>query len=693
MMNVRFPSSVGFLSSLLTATSTAFTAPTFPSYYHRVRSTGISAPYDSSTSFSIFNWIGRGGGTIRGTTSRLFGSAENNNNDDDDNDKSTKVRRIGIVGGGLAGVTVAHALATRYNNSLDNNIHITVFEGDPTCRPNTQRYPWDDNNNNHEAWSAATARNANSLVPGAAMYVFARPSVMMQVLRDTVNEWWFSHSVKWGWNDIALFQRPPPYFALHLWHCIGPSASASERASFFHFMGHFLYSAVVENIFHADASANRRGRLLHQLASANRHAYLEATAQNNNAKNVKNWGHSQGFVSLYRTREAAEKSANEALAYGETGVQLLEPSQVTKFVPRVASLQRPEIHVESTEELLELAKSSTNTTATIIDYHGVRRANDHTASCELFIKHWVEEMVATGLVDYRPNARVARVALQEQRSSNKSSDNCNTPVYRVTTEDGTMHDFDLLVLAAGPTTPLLADQLGVLKYCPTYPLRGYSLTVFVDNQDSNESKNNKNSNLLLPQPFSLDSLYCSSVTPGMARLAGFGEFVGYAPKHKPKSELVPPSVGPAVLARYAQKLFPDVIDNATELEEAVLPCFRCLSPDDLPIAGEVPGKPGLFLHSGHGTLGWRCGLATGDCLAQAIVDRLQQTTNVNANTQEGTFTLQDGSSMERWILSPGRFASSKQTVIQTKNTVENAPSTRQPTSNEHSKKEMAPKHQ
>ena len=130
----------------------------------------------------------------------------------------------------------------------------------------------------------------------------------------------------------------------------------------------------------------------------------------------------------------------------------------------------------------------------------------------------------------------------------------------------------------------------------------------------------------------------------MARVAGFGEFAGY----REKAESVP-SLGPSVLARYARNLFPEA-GNA-RLEEA-LPCFRPQSPDDIPLVGEVPSMPGLFLHHGHGTLGWTTGLATGDCVAQAVADRLE-----GHSSQDGVFALADNTQIERKTLSPSRFLS------------------------------------
>ena len=47
-----------------------------------------------------------------------------------------------------------------------------------------------------------------------------------------------------------------------------------------------------------------------------------------------------------------------------------------------------------------------------------------------------------------------------------------TPGFEITTKDGSTHDFDFVVLAAGVNTPLFARKLSVGESCPTYPLRG-----------------------------------------------------------------------------------------------------------------------------------------------------------------------------------------------------------------------------
>ena len=131
----------------------------------------------------------------------------------------------------------------------------------------------------------------------------------------------------------------------------------------------------------------------------------------------------------------------------------------------------------------------------------------------------------------------------EQIDPSKYAINDEKGQFHVETADGNVHTTDYLVLAAGVHTPIFAQQLGAARSCPTYPLRGYSLTIHVNNDPANE-KDKKNQTSLLSRPFSIDQMYCTSVSPNMARLAGFGELVGY---HKAATYI--PSVGPRVLAR------------------------------------------------------------------------------------------------------------------------------------------------
>ena len=168
----------------------------------------------------------------------------------------------------------------------------------------------------------------------------------------------------------------------------------------------------------------------------------------------------------------------------------------------------------------------------------MHRTQDYSASCEGFVKHLIGKCKAMG-VEYQRGVKVASLDVVGNRDSKH--------VFRVTSTNGVQQDFDVLIIAAGTQAPLLAAKLGAGAFCPTYPLRGYSLTLFTP---ETEGIGGKPLNLL-NQPFSVDSMYCSSVTPRMARFSlVFGELVGYRDK-----AINVPSVGPCVLTRYAREVF------------------------------------------------------------------------------------------------------------------------------------------
>ena len=158
--------------------------------------------------------------------------------------------RIAIVGGGIAGITAAQSIAKHLSQ---HNIHnqpqpeIVVFEADAAADT-----PFEDsflNNNNKKnddessphppRWTAATARNANSIVPGAAMHVMSQRSTLWQIAHDTVSEFAvmkYEQGIKWlghggGEKQLSIdkFEVPPPYFAFHVLQCVGPHVSWPER--------------------------------------------------------------------------------------------------------------------------------------------------------------------------------------------------------------------------------------------------------------------------------------------------------------------------------------------------------------------------------------------------------------------------------------------------------------------------------
>jgi D-amino-acid dehydrogenase len=367
-----------------------------------------------------------------------------------------------------------------------------------------------------------------------------------------------------------------------------------ERASFLRFLRHFLSVSLF-----GEEGAQERANCLVQLAKANRVAVKKEIEGGHLTSNV---GLSKGFLSLHRTHAKAAMTVEECQEHGEEA-KLLSWEEATQLEPRLKRFPMKPLFA-------------------------VLRTQDNSASCEVFVKHLIEKCYSMG-VDYQRSGKVVNLEVIGSKDSK--------PIFRVTCGDGSQQDFDVLVLATGTQTPLMAAKLGAGAACPTYPLRGYSLTLFTPEKEGIGGKPTN----LLNHPFSVDSMYCSSVNPRMARFAGFGELVGYRDK-----AVDVPSVGPRVLARYATEVFPD----ATVSEDDALQCFRPISPDDIPLVGEVSSVPGLFLHTGHGTLGWTLSLATAECVAQAVADRLEA-----KETALSTFTLPDDTLIDRKVLSPDRF--------------------------------------
>eukprot|EP00970_Alexandrium_tamarense_P004984 scaffold808_cov196-Alexandrium_tamarense.AAC.121 len=489
--------------------------------------------------------------------------------------------RIAVIGGGIAGVTVANALS----KSISREHKIVVFEG--------------DNEGGHR-------------------------SVNFNEYQQPV---WLAERI----SNIDNFDVVPPYFALHLIRCLGPSATWDEAASFVTFLRHF----VVASITSGETEANERGRLLQLLARSNRLIFLDTINSDINGKALAgDMGIGKGFLSLHRSEKAAMHALDECKMFKENAA-LLPIDDATKLEPRIANLPM------------------------FKNLFVVHRTDDYTANSAVFVHHLVNKIKAIG-VEYRCGeeggikdvipVNSKRVHTQTWKKMPAQPDtplatapSANEARFKITTNDGSTHDFDYVVLAAGVNSPLVARMMSLGNYCPTYPLRGYSLTAYTkhtNEKDAVERRSNGMSANLLNKPISVDDMYCSSVGVNMARIAGFGELVGYRDKAKDV-----PSLAPSVMARYARTLFPD----SDASEEKAAPCFRPLSPDDIPLVGEVSSTPGLYLHTGHGTLGWTLCLATAECIAQAMCE------DIRGTDKKSTYELPGDVIVERSKLSPNRF--------------------------------------
>ena len=167
-------------------------------------------------------------------------------------------------------------------------------------------------------------------------------------------------------------------------------------------------------------------------------------------------------------------------------------------------------------------------------------------------------------------------------------------VSAVETAAGTM-TADAFVVACGSYSPLLLRPLGIRL--PVYPAKGYSVTIPVAAGGSAPVVS------LIDDEFKM--VY--SRLGNRLRIAGTAEFAGYDTTVWPKRAMF--------LREKAMGLFPRCGDPAAAEFWAGL---RPSTPDGVPVMGATP-LSGLFLNTGHGTLGWTMACGAGRVVADVIL--------------------------------------------------------------------------
>lgn len=295
------------------------------------------------------------------------------------------------------------------------------------------------------------------MVPGAAMHIMSQRSTLKQIFVDTCQETITQVLEKIRPNPNP-FNTKPPYFALHLYRCIGPSASWDERMTFLEFMRHFL----VISMFSGEKEAHARGSLIQQLAKSNRLLFLESLEQIGTCTDLyEKIGTNKGFLSLHRTRQAALHAEQEGKEYNEDS-EMIPIDHAIELEPRISKLP-------------------------IQKLFAVHRKDDYTANSALFVQELVKSIKALG-IEYKCGTKgmIQGIVTQDNNKASVDKDSAVLATsardcrFKITTEDGTLHKFDYVILASGVNTPLLAKKIEVEKsssffkpsICPTYPLRG-----------------------------------------------------------------------------------------------------------------------------------------------------------------------------------------------------------------------------
>jgi D-amino-acid dehydrogenase len=170
----------------------------------------------------------------------------------------------------------------------------------------------------------------------------------------------------------------------------------------------------------------------------------------------------------------------------------------------------------------------------------------------------------------------------------------------VTSFDGEQQSretYDAVVISAGVGSRALAAKLG--DRVNIYPVKGYSITVELDDKASQQSAPNVS---LLDDA---TKLVTSRLGDTRLRVAGTAEFNGY--NRNIRDDRIQP------LIRWVEQCFPNVCTRR------VVPWagLRPMMPNMMPKVG--PGRlPTVFYNTGHGHLGWTLSAITAELLADAV---------------------------------------------------------------------------
>ena len=169
-------------------------------------------------------------------------------------------------------------------------------------------------------------------------------------------------------------------------------------------------------------------------------------------------------------------------------------------------------------------------------------------------------------------------------------------VASASTTAGRIHA-DAVLLCAASWSPVLARQLHLRL--PIYPAKGYSATLPVTDQSGAPMVSITDDEHKMVYSRLGERLRCA----GTAELAGWNKEI-----NPERAQLIP---------ALAKGLFP----HAGDYDQAELWCgLRPVTPDSVPILGPT-SVPGLFLNTGHGTLGWTMACGSGRLLADMISGR------------------------------------------------------------------------
>jgi D-amino-acid dehydrogenase len=274
---------------------------------------------------------------------------------------------------------------------------------------------------------------------------------------------------------------------------------------------------------------------------------------------------SQGTLQLFRTQAQLDAAARDVAVLQACGVpfELLDAAGVNQAEPALAKAQ---VSISG----------------------GLRLPNDETGDCHLFTRQLAERASALGLK--------LRLSCSAQSLVREGDRVTGLQLASATGAPGERLLADAVVLAAGSYSRDLLKPLGL--DIPVYPVKGYSLTMPLSDAS------------LAPQSTVLDETYKIALTRlgDRLRVGGMAELAGFDLRLNPRRR--------ATLEKVTRELFP-----GGDLAQAQFwTGLRPMTPDGTPLVGATP-LAGLYLNTGHGTLGWTMACGSAQLLADVISGR------------------------------------------------------------------------
>lgn len=214
---------------------------------------------------------------------------------------------------------------------------------------------------------------------------------------------------------------------------------------------------------------------------------------------------------------------------------------------------------------------------------GLRLPGDETGDCQMFTTRLAQAAERLG-VRFSHGTRILKLVVD------------GSGMESVVTSRGTKRA-DACVVALGSWSARALRPLGLR--IPVYPVKGYSLTAPVTDAEA------------APVSTVMDETYKTAITRlgDRVRIGGTAELAGYNLRLRPSRQ--------RALEHSVRSLFP----GSCDLDQASFWCgLRPMTPDGPPILGATP-IAGLYLNTGHGTLGWTMACGSGRLLADIVGGR------------------------------------------------------------------------